>query len=141
MTSLFKLGFGFFLGLLILWEDLILDYDNIFDLSNYKLYLLCLVILPQHVFIMSTASVVLLWYLYFLYQLFCCSTFSLYVPCQLLYQLNLFYRSFLLYLLLRVSLLTQTNHYPAISIYIYTHIYLVSHVLQNIFYICICEYV
>ena len=92
---------------------------NIFDLSHYKLYLLYLVILPQHVFITSAASVVLLWYLYFLYQFFWCSTFSLYVPCQLLYQLNLFCGSFLLYLLLRVSLLTQTNHYLAISIYIH----------------------
>ena len=27
MTRLFKLGFGFFLGLLILWEDSILDFD------------------------------------------------------------------------------------------------------------------
>ena len=130
MTRLFKLGFGFLLGLLILWKDSkLVSVANMFDFSHYNLYLSYLVNLPYLVILSQ----------YVFYHVCCIScpaVVSLLAVLVILLQhpfitftvFNIFCRNFLLHLLLRVLLLT---HYSAVSIYTYILFLMFSKIYIN----------
>ena len=120
MTRLFKLGFGFHLGLLILWEDSIFDFDCKYT-RFHSLELISAIFLLQHVFLSRL-----------LHQLsccgifICCTSYSVIAPFYYFTVLAIilvkpfFCPNILISLLLSVLFLTQTNLYLAISIYTYT---------------------
>ena len=139
MTRLFKLGFRFFLGLLILWEDSILDFNceyiwfhslelisaifSHFAVARFY-HIRCI----SYLVVISLLTVLVI----LLHHLFIIFTMLSIIPAKP-FPLELSY------FFVITCFTFDTN--LSLSYHKYKYIYIVSLVLQNIFYICICEYV
>ena len=134
MTRLFKLRFGFLLGLLVQREDSIPDFNRK-HISFHSLELISTTFSHSTVarfFITFDVFVILLWYLYLLYQLFYYSTFLLYLSCWFLCQLNLstkaslflcYYVFFFQHELIIILPYICANTYKYIYAYMYVYVF------------------
>ena len=136
MTKLFKLGFGFLLGLLILWEDSIFDF-NCKYIWFHSLELISIVFSYSTVAHFLSCS---------LHQLSCCGIFICYTS----YSAITHFYFIVLAIVLAKPFLLKLSYFFIItcftldtnqSLFCHTHMYTLWLMFRHIFYICICEYV